>query len=174
MPFDVRLDGEEVHFVGEMPKQVKNALFFLEDFLKQHKRKLSKVLLNDKPLSFSDFDMQINASIALTCESTEAMDVKFLQFLENFKKNILNIKKILVSDTEQILQLAQNFIQELVKILNLLKKEYYLLSVIYEPLYCQWMQLFAQSLEDKDFGFAYDMIISLLVPLLEETQNQCL
>ena len=87
---------------------------------------------------------------------------------------IANANKILTSDTEQILQFAQNFIQRLLNTLNELKNEQYLLAIIHEPLYLQWIQVFTQTLEDKDFGLTYEAITTSLVPLLEETQKQCL
>ena len=93
--------------------------------------------------------------------------------MEKFKQNITHAPQILTSDTEQILQFAQNFVQELLNVLSVLKKEHYLLSVIHEPLYLQWIQAFTQSLEDRDFGLTYDAITTL-IPIVEETQKQCL
>lgn len=174
MPCDVCLDGEKVTFNGEVPKRVQDVLFFLEDFLKQQKKHLAKVFLEDAPLSFSDFETSIASIKKLSCESRSITNAKISEELENFKKAISDASRILVSDSEQILQFAQNFVQELLRVLSLLKEECYLLSVIYEPLYLQWTQVFMQSLEDRNFGLTYDIIMSSLVPLLEETQNQCL
>lgn len=170
----VFLDGEDVQFDGEMPQQVQNVLFFLEDFLRQQGKQLADVSLDKKPLSFSDFETPIGSFKTITCKSQNVDSEKFSKSLENFKQKIIDASKILTGDTEQILQFAQNFIQELLNILNILKTKCYLLSIIHEPLYLQWIQAFTQSLEDKDFGLTYDAITASLIPLLEETQKQCL
>ena len=174
MPCDVHLDGEKVNFEGQVPKRVQDVLFFLEDFLKQQQKHLTKVFLDNKPLSFSDFETSVDSIKVLSCESRDITNVKVSEVLKNFEKNISAATCILVGDSEQIMQFAQNFVQELLNVLSLLKEECYLLSIIYEPLYLQWMQVFIQSLEDRNFGLTYDIILSSLVPLLEETQNQCL
>lgn len=170
----VCLDGENVQFDGETPQQVQNVLFFLEDFLKQQRKQISKVFLEDRPLSFSDFETPIDTFKSITCESQDADSTKISEALANFKQNIDHAPEILIRDTEQIFQFAQNFVQELLAALNILKNECYLLSIIHEPLYLQWIQAFTQTLEDKDFGLTYDVIANSLVPLLEETQKQCL
>ena len=170
----VCLDGEEVQFAGKIPQQVQDVLFFLEDFLKQQHKQLAKVFLDKKPLLFSDFETSLDSFNEITCETQEVNSEKISEILENFKQNIDNAPQILTSDTEQILQFAQNFIRELLATLNVLKNECYLLSLIHEPLYLQWIQVFTQTLEDKDFGLTYDVIANSLVPLFEETQKQCL
>lgn len=170
----VCLDGEDVQFDGETPQQVQNVLFFLEDFLKQQHKQISKVFLEDKPLSFSDFETPIDSFKTITCESQDTNSTKISEALVNFRQNTDSAPEILTRDTEQIFQFAQNFVQELLTILNILENECYLLSIIHEPLYLQWIQAFTQTLEDKDFGLTYDVIANSLVPLLEETQKQCL
>ncbi len=168
------LDGEDVQFSGETPQQVQNVVFFLEDFLRQQGKQLADVSLDKKPLSFSDFATPTEAFKAITCKSQNSDSAKISKALKNFKQKITDASQILNSDTEQILQFAQNFIQELFATLNILKDVCYLLSIIHEPLYLQWIQVFTQSLEDKDFGLTYDTITASLIPLLEETQKQCL
>ena len=169
----VYLDGEDVCFEGEAPKQVQDILFFLEDFLEQQQKQLANVVLDDKPLLFSDFETSCDVFKIIKCESRNIDPEKISAALENFKQNIADTSQILTCDTEQILQFAQNFIQKLLDTLNTLKQERYLLAIVHEPLYLQWIQAFTQSLEDRDFGLTYDAITTL-VPLLEETQKQCL
>lgn len=169
----VYLDNEEVNFEGEPPQQVQDALFFLEDFLGQQQKQLVHVFLDGKVLSFSDFETSCDSFEAIKCESQTIQHAKISELLEKFKQNITHAPQILTSDTEQILQFAQNFVQELLNVLSVLKKEHYLLSVIHEPLYLQWIQAFTQSLEDRDFGLTYDAITTL-IPIVEETQKQCL
>lgn len=170
----VYLDGEDVQFDGEAPKQVQDILFFLEDFLKQQQKQLASVSLDGKDLSFSDFETPTDSLKTITCKSKKIQHKKISESLQNFRQDIANANKILTSDTEQILQFAQNFIQRLLTTLNELKNEQYLLAIIHEPLYLQWIQVFTQTLEDKDFGLTYEAITTSLVPLLEETQKQCL
>ena len=166
------LDGEDVQFDGEIPQQVQQVLFFLEDFLRQQGKQLADVSLDKKPLSFSDFETPIDSFQTIACESQSIDSEKISKTLKNFRKNIAKAPQILTCDTEQILQFAQNFIQELLNTLNILKQKCYLLSIIHEPLYLQWIQAFTQSLEDKDFGLTYDAITASLVPLLDKTQKQ--
>ena len=174
MSCHVYLDNEEVNFEGEPPQQVQDVLFFLEDFLGQQQKQLANVALDEQPLSFSNFETPCDAFETIKCESCIKEGAKISELLKNFKQNITNAPQILTGDTEQILQFAQNFIQELLKILSILKKERYLLCIIHEPLYLQWLQAFTQSLEDRDFGLTYDAITTSFVPLWEETQKQCL
>ena len=168
------LDGEDVQFDGEMPQQVQHVLFFLEDFLQQQKKQLANVSLDEKTLSYADFETPTDTFKVIKCKSQNIHSEKISKALENFKQNIAQASQILTGDTEQILQFAQNFIQELLNTLNLLRNECYLLAIIHEPLYLQWIQVFTQSLENKDFGLTYDAITASLIPLLEETQKQCL
>ena len=170
----VFLDGEDVKFDGEIPQQVQNVVFFLEDFLKQQGKQLVDVSLDKNPLSFYDFETPIDTFKTIKCKSQNIDSEKISKTLEKFKQNITHASQILTDDTEQILQFAQNFIQELLNTLSILKKKCYLLAIIHEPLYLQWIQVFTQSLENKDFGLTYDAITASLIPLLEETQKQCL
>ena len=170
----VFLDGEEVRFEGETPQQVQNVLFFLEDFLKQQHKQLAKVLLDNNPLLFSDFETSFDSFEEIICESQVSDSAKISETLEKLKQNISNTPQILIGDTEQILQFAQKFVQELLATLSVLKKECYLLSIVHEPLYLQWIEVLTQTLENKDFGLTYDVIANSLVPLFEETQKQCL
>ena len=168
------LDGEEVRFEGETPHQVQDVLFFLEDFLEQQKKQLSEVFLDDDPLIFSYFETSCDFFKTITCKSASMDVTKSTHLLEKFKRNIASASQLLTGDTEQILQFSQNFVQELLNALTVLKNERYLLSVVHEPLYLQWIKTFTQTLEDRDFGLTYDTIGTSLVPLLEETQKQCL
>ena len=169
----VLLGEEVVNFEGHMPEKLQEALFFLEDFLNNNGKTLSAVKVDDKNFSVDQAELYLSGFEKVECQCSKKNRVALENAMCEFEKNLKKITTILAANTEEVLQISQEFTLKLQTFLTVLQQENYLSFVFQEKLYSQILQNFIENLEKKDFGLLFDCIEFGLTPLFKETCSLC-
>ena len=170
----VQLDGETVNFTEPLPKTLYEILYFIIAYLDSKKRALSKITIDDKDYSEDQNNLPIESFSKIQLVSQDKIVEK------NVKLEIQNLQtigthleeKLLVEGFDTLLNLSQELVNALQKLLGYLKESDNKLSQQMSPLYVSFIQEWLLALEKKDVGVLYDLLQHTFFPLIRENDLQ--
>ena len=169
----VTLDDEMIHFEGNTPASVEEALGVLENVLREHGKTIRRIFVDGQPFWLKDTPMPLSSIGQLQCTSQVYDGESMRQIFHELRQKQIPTDQMLAWDFETLLEHVQKFVNALQVFLEKLNERMYSVYLFNQALYGQCIDLLVSCLEKKDIGTLFDLLKFSIDPLISETESQC-